>query len=403
MLFARLGAVLLTAVLAADQGAQAPSAEPLTLQSALATAEEHNPTLVAARMGRAVDLAGVSVARERPNPEFSFEAGRDAPHEAFSVGVPLELGGKRARRVDLANAALARTSADILVQVLDVRRAVRLAYFGLVAAERRVQTTGDLRGFAERARNAARDRFEAGAAPRLEALQAELALAQADNEEEAARGRLAASRVELNTLIGRPAAAAAIAADTFDGGTIPPDLASAVAASPDVAALDRAIDEAVASERLARAMRTPDPTVSGGLLLDAQPEFMYGWKFGLGVTIPVFTRHTAAVQVESARVAQQRARREARVAELTGQAGAAAARAAAARRQYFRYRDEIVPQLVTIESMAEDSYRSGQTGLSAFLQALQAAREVRLRATDAGLEYQTALADLERALGGPIR
>jgi hypothetical protein len=53
--------------------------------------------------------------------------------------------------------------------------------------------------------------------------------------------------------------------------------------------------------------------------------------------------------------------------------------------------------------MAEDSYRSGQTGLSAFLQALQSAREVRLLATDAGLEYQSAIADLERALGGSIR
>ncbi len=61
-----------------------------------------------------------------------------------------------------------------------------------------------------------------------------------------------------------------------------------------------------------------------------------------------------------------------------------------------------MPQLATIEAMAEDSYRSGQTNLAAFLQALQAAREVRLRATDAGLEYQTALADLERALGGPV-
>jgi len=88
---------------------------------------------------------------------------------------------------------------------------------------------------------------------------------------------------------------------------------------------------------------------------------------------------------------------------LTGEAAAAAARAQAARRQYLRYRDEIVPQLTTIESMAEDSYRSGQTGLAAFLQSLQAAREIRLRATDAGLEYQAALADLERALGGPLR
>jgi outer membrane protein TolC len=53
-----------------------------------------------------------------------------------------------------------------------------------VAAATRLQVITALRGFAERTRNAARDRFESGAAPRLEALQAELALAQADNEQE---------------------------------------------------------------------------------------------------------------------------------------------------------------------------------------------------------------------------
>jgi outer membrane protein TolC len=109
------------------------------------------------------------------------------------------------------------------------------------------------------------------------------------------------------------------------------------------------------------------------------------------------------VRVEAARVAQLRAHRGARVAELTGQATAAAARGGAARQRYLRYRDEIIPQLSAIEAMAEDSYRSGQTGLAAFLQAMQSAREVRLLATDAGLEYQTAVADLERALGGPVR
>ena len=388
-------------ILLAAIPAQAP--QPLTLEAALAAAEQSNPTLVAARLGRAIDVAGIGVARERPNPEFAFETGRDTPHEAFTVGVPFELGGKRARRIELANAAVARTAAEILVQALDVRRAVRLAYYDLVAAQRRVQTSADLREFAERARNAARDRFQSGAAPRLEALQAELVLAQANNEEEAARGRLTAARIELNALIGRPVGASSVPSDSFDGGTAPSDIATAVLASPDIAALDRAIDEALASERLARAMQKPDPIVSGGLLLDAQPEFMYGWKFGLDVTLPLFTRHTAAVQVETARIAQLRARREARIAELTGQAGASAARADAARRQYLRYRDEILPQLATIESMAEDSYRSGQSGLAALIQALQAARELRLRATDAGLDYQAALADLERALGGPIR
>jgi cobalt-zinc-cadmium efflux system outer membrane protein len=401
--FSLWSAIILLAVLKAEQPPQAPQPPPLTLQSAFAIAEEHNPTLVAARLGRAVDVAGIGVAGQRPNPEASFEAGRDTPHEIVSLAFPLEFGGKRARRVDLAHATLARTMADLAVQSLDVRRTVRLAYFELVAAASRVQVTSELRSFAERTRNAARDRFESGAAPRLEALQSELALAQADNEEEAARGRLAAARVGLNTAIGRGPETPADPADTFDAGVIPGDLAAIIAAGPDVVALDREIDEAVARERLAVAMRRADPTVSGGMEFDSQPDFTYGWRAGVAIAVPLFTRHTAEVQVETARVAQLRALRGARLAMLTGEATAAAARAQAARRQYLRYRDEIVPQLTTIESMAEDSYRSGQTNLTAFLQALQAAREVRLRATDAGLEYQAALADLERALGGPLQ
>lgn len=410
--------MLAATVLAADQTVQPPVSSPqppspqpatpqsasrLTLQSALASAEEHNRTLVAARLGRAVDLAGVDVARQRPNPEASYEAARDTPHQVASLALPLELGGKLARRVDVANATLARTTADLAVQALDIRRQVRVAYFELVAAANRVQVTTELRSFAERTRNAARDRFESGAAPRLEALQADLALAQADNEQEAAQGRLGAARAALNTLIGRAPDVPADPADTFDAGIVPVDLAAAVAAHPDVVALDRAIDEGVARERLAVAMRKPDPTVSAGVLIDAQPDFTYGWRFGVAVALPVLTSHKADVQVETARVAQLRAEREARVAVLTGDVAAATARAQAARRAYLRYRDEIVPQLVTIESMAEDSYRSGQTGIAAFLQALQAARQVRLTATDVGLEYQGALADLERALGGPIR
>ena len=49
--------------------------------------------------------------------------------------------------------------------------------------------------------------------------------------------------------------------------------------------------------------------------------------------------------------------------------------------------------------MAEESYRSGQTGLPAYLQTLQAARDIRRGALQAGLDYQLALADLERAMG----
>jgi cobalt-zinc-cadmium efflux system outer membrane protein len=397
-----VGAFLKIAALAAAAIAQAAVAAPFTLQAALAAADAHNRALAAARLGRAVDEAGVGVAGERPNPEFSFEAARDTPHEVFSLNLALEAGGKRSRRLELANATLARTSADIAVLTLDIRRQVRIAYYELVAATERSRVTADLRSFAERTREAARDRFQSGAAPQLELLQAELTLAQAANEEQAANGQLQAARALLGTLLGTPLDDSTEPVDGFDASNVPAAIDTAIAARADIIALDRAIDEAVAREGLARAMRTPDPIVSGGLLTDAPPEFQVGWRAGLAVTLPVFTRHDAAVRVETARILQLKAEREARIAALTGDATAAAARARAARQSYLRYRDEIIPQLATIASLAELSYRSGQTGLTAYLQALQSAREVRLRAGETGLEYQTALADLERALGGPI-
>ena len=64
--FPFLGAAMLAAALSADQASQTAPAVSLTLQSAFTIAEEHNRTLVAARLGRAVDVAGVAVAGQRP-------------------------------------------------------------------------------------------------------------------------------------------------------------------------------------------------------------------------------------------------------------------------------------------------------------------------------------------------
>ena len=62
----------------------------------------------------------------------------------------------------------------------------------------------------------------------------------------------------------------------------------------------------------------------------------------------------------------------------------------------------ILPQAQQVEQLADDAYRLGQTGIAALLQALQAARDVRLRALDTASLYQAALADLERAVGAPL-
>jgi hypothetical protein len=98
-------------------------------------------------------------------------------------------------------------------------------------------------------------------------------------------------------------------------------------------------------------------------------------------------------------LAQLEAERSATAEEIRSEVFAAVAVAAARRDQAAAYRDTILPQAAEVDEMALDSYRSGQTGLAALLQALQTSRDLRLQAVEAGVEYQEALAEVEGAMG----
>jgi outer membrane protein TolC len=401
-------ALLALALLSRAAAAQAPSVPltPVTLDDVIARALAKNPTLAAARLRRAIGLANIQVARERPNPAFTFETARDTPHETFSTAWTIETAGKRGRRVDVAQFAVGRADAETARLTASVINDVRRAYAALVTGRRRAAVAADLRDLAVRARNAARDRFESGAAPRLEALQADVVLAQAENEAATSFGLADAARATLNGLINEPPSTPLVPVEDMATPVMPATedvLARAVSQSTELAVLDGEIAEAVARVALARALQRPDPTADVGFTYDAPPEFQVGWRLGFSVALPVLTRHRAAVQAEEAAVAQLRAEREAAVARIRGAVFAASARAAAQREASARYRDDILPKMGEVERMAEDSYRSGQTGLTALLQAMQSARDIRLRAVDAAAEYQAALADLEQAAGGRLR
>jgi outer membrane protein TolC len=120
------------------------------------------------------------------------------------------------------------------------------------------------------------------------------------------------------------------------------------------------------------------------------------------LTLPVFTRGRAQVRLEEATLARLRIEREAAAVRVRGEVYAAAANAEVQRQAMLRFRDTILPQAAEVERMAEDSYRSGQTDLVALLQSLQSVHDLRLQEVQAETDYQTALADLEQAIGAPL-
>jgi cobalt-zinc-cadmium efflux system outer membrane protein len=377
----------------------------LSLPEAIALAMAANRTLAAARLARPIAGANVAVAGERPNPDLLLEALRETPRQAATLSLPIETAGKRRRRVAVAEADAGTGEAEIARATATIRNRVRRAFYALLAAQRRLAEDEAIVGLVQRAAGAAGDRFEAGAAPRLDVLQAQLSAAQASNEAEAARAQLLAARSDLNTLIDRPPQSVLAAAGDLTAGAVLETgsaTAAALAASTELVLLDRRIATQAAKVALARAQQVPNPVVQGAITHDAPPDFVWGWRAGLTVTLPIFTTHRAEVQVEEATLTQLRAERDATAAQVAGQVTAAVAQASAAQGQALRFRDDILPRSRDVEGLAEESYRAGETGLVALLQVLQSARDLRLRAVQAGLDYQVALADLEQALGAPL-
>src|SRR5215831_16187553 len=138
----RLAAAMV--LMAAAAHAQTPAQTPITLADALARARARNATIAAARLAGPVASANVNVAGERPNPDISYEASKDTPKQAFGGTVPIELGGKRGRRIDVATAGVARTEAELDRAIADVESDVRRAYFSLASAETHVGLATDL-------------------------------------------------------------------------------------------------------------------------------------------------------------------------------------------------------------------------------------------------------------------
>ena len=84
----------------------------------------------AARSGR----PRCKTAGQHPNPDLVFESTKDTPHQMLSLDIPFE-PWKRSRRIDLAREELELADVDDAAAMQALRRGVRLAFYGLLAAD----------------------------------------------------------------------------------------------------------------------------------------------------------------------------------------------------------------------------------------------------------------------------
>lgn len=378
----------------------------LSLQMALDLAAKQNLDLLAARQRQAISQAGVQVARERPNPTFNFTALRDEPHEGWFVDQPLELGGKRGRRIDVAHQEGALTDLEIAALERHIRRQTREAYFQLSLSHSESQRLAHILELAQRLEQIARDRFNAGDVAQLEVIQAGLEVARAQADHKVAQQEEKISLSQLNALLDEPATT------EWDPVEALPDLPPTVSlpeliqlaynSNPDLRHVMQEEKLEQSRRALLKAERIPNPDVEVGMDYNAPHDFRMGPRGQLSVPLPLFARNQGEIAQSLA------------TQHLLDSEEAAAKRSVAARVEeaYYdleahriqaeTYHATLLPVAQQLESLAEQSYRAGKADILMVLTAQRNVQDVEQRYLQSLMTVQSSFAGLEEIVGSSI-
>lgn len=405
------GAILLLVPLVCssqNQPGASPGAQPrqLTLAATLDLAARQNLDLAAARMRRAIRLAGERIAGQIPNPTASFTASRDAPHQEVLFDQPLEIGGRRGRRIELAREETALTDVEVAALARQVRRRAREAFYAVAASRAAEAQRGRAQELARRIHEIAQARFDAGDVPQLEVFQADLAVSRTEADLKVAEQQTRVTISQLNALLNERAETLWALAGSLEDPLPPlglPDLIQRAAqVNPELEHLAAEIRVEQRRHALLRAERIPDVNVEFGAVFNAPGEFRTGGRGGLAVMLPLFSRNQGelaqSVAVLRALDGEAAAARRA----VAGRVEAAYYEWTARQTQVELYRQTLVPTARHLAALAEESYRAGKANLLTVLDAQRNVQQVEREYLESLLAMQEAFAELEETVGAPL-
>ena len=401
------------------QSTQAPAPipvqdAPLTLQRALELFLQQNLDLAASAQDVRAAEALARQSAARPNPELELEVedfggtddrrGFDAATTTARISLPLELGGKRSRRREVASAESRLASWEHEAMRRDKIAQTQRDFVDVLAAQERVALGEASLSLAEALLANADARVKAGKVSELERSKAEVEVSSARIERDRARRELEVHRRRLAANWGDRTARfpkAAGSLETLREAGATNALAANLELMPEVA---RWADEIAASQgRVAveEANRTPVITLSAGVSR-AEEDGSTAFIAGFSIPLPIFDRN--AGNVDAAREAARGVEHRQRAARLSAETTLAEIldRIETARAEAVALRDTLLPA-------ARQAFEAAQTGCEqgkfAFIDVIDAQRtlvEARTRLLDALANYHKAHIELERLTGAPF-
>lgn len=396
--------VLVCATALATAAQQEP--QKLTLAQALEMANRQNLDLIAARAQRAVAAAGVKIAGQRPNPTGNFTALRDDPHEGWWFDIPLELGSKRGRRIDLARAQGVLTDDDVAALERLTRQNVRDAFFGLALARGVTAAKNDAVNLAKRLRDIAQQRYETGDVPQLEVFQADLVLSQAQADYQVARQDEKVALSVLDALLNEPPATNWDLITPLEELPAEPALNDLLTRAANSNYDLQRITQQEKIEQSQRALyqteRIPNLTVSLGMDYNSPHNFRYGPRSQVSMEVPIFMRYQGEIAQSDASLVALEDQATATRRAVEGHVESAFLQLNSREAQARLYKDSLMPAADKLEGMAEESYKAGKANILSVLDAQKNVQAVREQYLQSLLAVQQAFAQLEATVGTPL-
>ena len=382
----------------------------LTLDEAMSLAGAANPTVRAKEFEVQAVGANEITAALRPNPSANFLAeqfgsGNVAVTQyTFNVGQPIELGGKRQRRIDSARAATKVTG----LELADLRRQlifqVKKSFSDILVAREALALTEQNLTALDELERVQRLRAEKGDISGLELLRIEVERFAFERDTADVRQALRAAKIALRTAVGQERIA-----EQFEivGELRFPEVARsrselyrmALDARPDLRAAQAAREKARADISLAKANAWGDVTPQ----IEYQrigPDNTIG--FGFSLPIKLFDRNQGEIARTQAEAKRAEATREALLAQALAEVDLALAAVTTERAKVSLLRDTYLPKIKQARDTVEFAYQRGGVTLLDYLDAQRNYREKSLEYFRSLGNYHTAIYQLESAIGGPL-
>ena len=388
----------------------------ITIADAVAIFLQQNLQLVAARFDVNTAEAEKLTARLRPNPEVNLGFS-DIPlnfrrdfvkPDTYSYGVSqtFELGGKRQKRIDVANADSEVAKAQFQTVVWQLTNDVKKKFYAVLLAESLLDLSKEnQKTFAEIVKHTT-DVFRSGEISGLDLQRLEIEkfkfdtdLANSERDYELAIRDL---RVTLGGDYRTMDIEAAGSIDYYQAYNFSlTDLREkALAARPDLKAAQLSETAADKAIRLQNAQRIPDITIGAGI--EQVPSAGNTYNVGASIPLPVYDRN----QGERAKALIQKMKAQNDQQLVTNQILSDVDKALAAfeiqKRRVELYRTGVLTKVTDIERLTEYSLKTGESSTLELLDAIRTRRDTLAGFYQTIFDYRMSLLDLELATATPL-